>query len=336
MSIYKGTTLLAGSSISIPLLTSVWQDHKINDISWLCADTFSWQSGSVYTAVYNHLVSDITNITASTETISGTTITYYQATDGHKIVLADQETNVSTIYILTGVAWYYILDTTNTRFKLPRTKYAFTGLRNTVGKYVEESLPNITGEVISESGYAVGAFYDSGILAGGRYKDNNKDRIVYFDASRSSSTYQNGAPVQQRSTQMYLYFYVGQFTQTATEQTAGLNITLFNGKVDLDGHNATFAHIVETYSNGTDWYRVWSDGWCKQGGTITSSANSRTVVNFLKHFRDTNYAPSLLVSGYINDGYIMGFDTFTTSTMSIWNTMGQNPLCYWQAEGYIS
>jgi hypothetical protein len=33
---------------------------------------------------------------------------------------------------------------------------------------------------------------------------------------------------------MYLYFYVGQFSQSATEQTAGLNASLFNGKVDLD------------------------------------------------------------------------------------------------------
>ena len=335
MSIYKGTTLLAGSSISIPLLTSVWQDHKINDISWLCADTFSWQSGSVYTAVYNHLVSDITNITASTETISGTTITYYQATDGHKIVLADQETNVSTIYILTGVAWYYILDTTNTRFKLPRTKYAFTGLRNTVGKYVEESLPNITGEVISESGYAVGAFYDSGILAGGRYKDNNKDRIVYFDASRSSSTYQNGAPVQQRSTQMYLYFYVGQFTQTATEQTAGLNSTLFNGKVDLDGHNATFAHIVETYNNGTDWYRVWSDRWCEQGGkTSARGSDSWQTVNLLKPFLNTNYAVlHTNITGYTQNESGVITD-ITTSSFKIFAWAAR--ASFWEAKGYLA
>ena len=34
--------------------------------------------------------------------------------------MPDQETAVAAIYAESGVAWYYILDTTNTRFKLPR------------------------------------------------------------------------------------------------------------------------------------------------------------------------------------------------------------------------
>lgn len=92
-----------------------------------------------------------------------------------------------------GVAWYYILDKTNQRFKLPRTKYGFVGLRDSVGGYVSDS--------------------------------------------RSSSTYQDNAPVQQRATQMYLYFYVGDYTQDAIEQTAGLSAELFNGKVDLNASN---------------------------------------------------------------------------------------------------
>ena len=35
-----------------------WTDHKLNDMSWLNADTFSWQSGDVYVAAYEHLVKD--------------------------------------------------------------------------------------------------------------------------------------------------------------------------------------------------------------------------------------------------------------------------------------
>jgi hypothetical protein len=68
---------------------------------------------------------------------------------------------------------------------------------------------------------------------------NSTFRSYGIDASRSSSTYQNGAPVQERATQMYLYFYVGDYSQTATEQTAGLNAELFNGKADVDLTNTT-------------------------------------------------------------------------------------------------
>ena len=43
--------------------------------------------------------------------------------------------------------------------------------------------------------------------------------------------------------------------------------------------------IIETYVNGTSWYRIWSDGWCEQGGSYTTSG----TYTFLKPFKDTNY-----------------------------------------------
>ena len=245
MSIYKGTTLLAGGPVTVPLFTPTWQDHLVNDISWLRADTFSWQSGTIYTLAYQHLVSDIAGITAQTETIAGVTITFYRAGDGHKIVLANQESNVGSIFSATGVAWYYILDTTNTRFKLPRTQWNFVGYRNGLGNLVSESLPNITGYIDFTDRAPYNGLTDipnnSAI-----YQDTSKTRLTYasndlskqtpysvnFDASRSSSTYQNNAPVQQRATEMYLYFYIGQFTQTAIQQTAGINSEVLNSKVD--------------------------------------------------------------------------------------------------------
>lgn len=229
----EGEFYVTPDYINLPLLTSMWFDHIVNDISWLRSDTFAWQSGDVYTAVYNHLVNDISGKTAISENVGGVTISYYLADDGHKITT--DETSVANIYTATGVAWYYILDTTNHRFKLPRTKFGFTGLRSSVGKYVPESLPNITGAMTPNGAYtglrgtnASGAF---GILNGvnglaGESLNNTKG--FDFDASRSSSTYQDNAPVQERATQMYLYFYVGNFTNSAIEQTAGINAELLN------------------------------------------------------------------------------------------------------------
>ena len=51
--------------------------------------------------------------------------------------------------------------------------------------------------------------------------------------------------------------------------------------------------IIETWNEGTEWYRIWSDGWIEQGGTtglITSgnSYNSKTIT-FKKSFTNTNY-----------------------------------------------
>lgn len=58
-------------------------------------------------------------------------------------------------------------------------------------------------------------------------------------AGQINSVYRGSVsdPVQERATQMYLYFYVGEYTQTATQQTAGLNTELFNNKLDLNMAN---------------------------------------------------------------------------------------------------
>lgn len=223
------------------LLDHKWSDHLLNDQNWLRADTFSWQDGTVYTEAYNHLIDDATNGTSQTETIAGHTITYTLADDGHKIVSDADASAVEGLYNDDGVAWYYILDLVNHRFKLPRTKYGIVGLRDTVGKYVPESVPNIKGKFSSYDTNP--ASVDGCIEIGSSVGGNLNTQITQFtvkqiNASRSSSAYQDSAPVQQRATQMYLYFYVGQFTQTATEQTAGLNSELFNGKADVDLSNA--------------------------------------------------------------------------------------------------
>lgn len=252
MSLYKGNNLISGISQNTKynahhLLDFKWSDCIMNDVSWLRADTFSWQSGEVYVLAYNHLVQDIQGITAETETVGSYTITFYRATDGHKICLADQEQTVADIYDSYGVAWYYIVDTANTQFKLPRTKYGFEGFRTNVGDKIDESLPNhthtVSGDDLRLKSSTNG---DNAVLgAGGSLsgwgiattKNNAGNAKLYVAGNTSettNATYQDNAPVQERATQMYLYFYIGDYSQTAIEQTAGLNSELFNGKADIN------------------------------------------------------------------------------------------------------
>ena len=252
---YAGQSALSAQQAAISaagthfkLFQHQWFDYELNnDMAWLRADTFSWQDGTVYSNAYNHLVDDIDGVTPTTETVGGYTVTFYRAADGHKIVLADQETTVGDIYTATGVAWYYVLDIANEQFKLPRTKYNFDGLRNTVGEYIPESLPNITGgasfAITTNPVTCSGAFKKTAEGSASGVTTGSGILPIFFqlDASLSSSSYQNGAPVQQRGTQQYLYFYVGQFSQSAIEQTAGLNAELFNNKIDIDGNNVVTA-----------------------------------------------------------------------------------------------
>lgn len=181
-----------------------------------------------------------------TETIAGITITYYLAADGHKIVLADQESNVVSIYNATGVAWYYILDEANQRFKLPRSKHEHYGDRPVVGNGYGLGLKDSSntkflmqgmGGSVSNNTYALSESSTNGTVGttGSRSSlENNKIIGVSTDPTKSGVI---STPVEDTDQYKYLYFYVGNFTQTALENTAGLNAELFNGKADIDAQN---------------------------------------------------------------------------------------------------
>lgn len=418
MSIYKDGKLIAGGRQCMPLLSFMWADHVLNDASWLRADTFSWQSGAVYQAAYQHLVDDLdaakvtlyrwrgyslgayyyvytlsqtpnigdviyakTNdeywptsgtvasvsdstitstissdylnyvdsvsdcLVGNTETIAGTTIAYYTAPDGHKICPASEESDVAAIYTATGVAWYYIIDASNQRFKLPRTKFGFTGIRSGVGNYVEAGLPNVigstgTGFASRTSGSSIsasGAIYEvSG--SNGSFGSSSSWRVsvLGIDASRSSSIYGNSDTVQPKATEMYLYFYVGNFTQTALENTAGLNAELFNDKVDVGHEVITFQK--PTAGNNYTWYRLYADGWVEIGGIYTVASGSPHVINLPVTMADTNYSISA-TAGYSGTGdssvqIHIRTDMITTTTFAIqkqWTS--SSGYYYWQVSG---
>jgi hypothetical protein len=111
-----------------------------------------------------------------------------------------------------------------------------------------------------------------------------------------------------------------------------------DGKLNLNGSNATFPHITESYisSDGLSWYRKYSDGWVEQGGMIGGSYGSNANINFLVPF--------------INTKYIINFTNYSTDTGSITNkrnltlngysTTGINfqynaNIVCWEAKGYF-
>ena len=48
--------------------------------------------------------------------------------------------------------------------------------------------------------------------------------------------------------------------------------------------------VVESYRDGSNWCRVWSDGWIEQGGYDTAGNTSAgKQINLIKNFTTTNY-----------------------------------------------
>lgn len=151
-------------------------------------------------------------VTPTTETVAGITVTYYPGTSGRKIVAYADMSAVENVYTTTGVAWYYIIDVSDKRFKLPRTQHAFVGYRDAAGAYVAPALPNIKG-LITSNNWAGNAAADSALYPTGDGTNSDEQghgpNAIGFNAHRHNAIYQDSATVQPPATQMYLYFYVG-------------------------------------------------------------------------------------------------------------------------------
>ena len=173
-----------------------------------------------------------------------------------------------------------------------------------IGKTYKESLPNIEGELR----YATDA--DSKYMSNSLFKlsestyplvqtlnlSATNQRTPYFDASLSSSTYQDGAKVQPDHTK-YPYYMV-----ISTEgQTANVEIDInkvyedmeLKANTSLSNVTANIDFVVESYNDGVNWYKVYKSGWVEQGGRYqgydTSNVGIYATVNLLKPFANADY-----------------------------------------------
>lgn len=164
-----------------------------------------------------------------------------------------------------------------------------------IGKTYKESLPNITGTVGSGNNstgqVATGAFGTTTDVvftpAGGRYKMYN----ATFDASKVSPTYQEGAKVQPDHTKYPYYMVVSNEGQTAE---VGVDINKVYEDLELKANNnlsnitANIDFVVERFNDGVNWYRIYKNGWCEQGGRMNGT-DVGTTLNLLKPYKDLNY-----------------------------------------------
>lgn len=233
-------------------------------------------------------------------------------------------------------------------FRVPALKCWVKGANSIseVGGYLTAGLPNITGKEASGRNAEMG-------MDGAFYSKTNTDATLImtyastatsasyqrqcFDASRSNPIYGSSDTVQP-PTIVGLWCVKAYGTVTNVGSTDVANIStgltqaetrinaLENSKVDKAGN----AWVVETYRNGTEWYRVWSDGWIEQGGYFEKKRDTALIITFLKPYADENYTLTDMLARY--DGSMPKLATKTTTAFS----MGTNSWdydMYWRAEG---
>lgn len=216
-----------------------------------------------------------------------------------------------------GQVGKFVIDDENNTIRLPAVVNP-QGLLSLsgIGNLVNESLPNITGTHVggygtdrSRSGAFGGEWRTAAAATGGsEYSNSGTDSgwEVKFDASRSSSTYQTGAPVQQEAVQYPYYIQVA----TGVEETLPaireykVNNSDYFGKSmysDVAPDNASWLASNGTYNARSVYpdYYDWLNGKIGQvitanGGKVVLSTDTYTDYDFVINTSDQTFRLPLL------------------------------------------
>lgn len=158
-------------------------------------------------------------------------VSYYNAPDGHRICLPDQEANITAAYEATGSAWYFILDTANKQFKLPRElprEVPFNEQAPIYGNTARQGDGNgAKGAPLLASTDNVSG--SKGITTGGSSGTAGAEYYVGFQQIENAYADVSTTRVASNGAQKYLYFYVGVYDEkTAQEINFGALMELIN------------------------------------------------------------------------------------------------------------
>lgn len=218
---------------------------------------------------------------------------------GNYTDIFDTEANWQQSVTDYGVCGKFVYDSVDNTVRLPKITGFVEGASgtSTLGDLTEAGLPNITGEWNSggDSGVFVtssGAFTSGSAVT--KYFNTTQagsPTNIKFDASRSSSIYGNSTTVQPQAIKVLYYVVITTITKTEIEVDIDEIATDLNGKADVDLSNVPNSKgiLTESYVNGSSWYRVYSDGWCEQGGQGELIETSTTTITLLKAYSNTNY-----------------------------------------------
>ena len=285
------------------LLDYKYSEYELSNASWLLSNG-QYNSGATYPAVYNLLLA----IYNGTTTKAGVS------------VKLSTETYTDTDFVL---------NTSDTTFRLP-IKVLMAGSKRVAGNGMTLGMTDGT------TNYGVSTYPNMSLVidtsAYGTNTGTSTNNALAGQKSLGVTTDETKSGIETSANGLYLYFYVGETIQDANIIAASAALTTIS--------NLTPCHVViDTYKNGTSWYRIYDDGWCEQGGyvNVRSSAGEYTY-SLLKEFKDTDY----LIMGQFAAYYGNDFSSdrslypYTTSQFKILTRSITGIKESWRACGYLA
>lgn len=248
-----------------------------------------------------------------------------------------------------GSCGFFALDTGTQKFKVPLLKDVYIKAGQAPSMFGAESLPNIKGSFASVgntrgfTNTASGAFTvgsnNRGQYGGGGGRNSSEESGFSFVASRSSSTYKDGAKVNPDHVVYRACVVLYASAAEASVAQAAEFMTALGGKanVALDNVPSNIDYVVESKVNsGGSWYRKYKSGWLEQGEIgLTVSSDGTKTVTLIKPFKDTKY----IVNWLDQDGFVLnsagtrGISNKTTTSFVACNGQDKNMNIGWIAIG---
>ena len=179
-------------------------------------------------------------------------------------------------------------------------------------------------------------FTDEWVSAGDAYI--KRGALCFYNPTTGVLTINAGMSNQTTSVSAFFEF------EDLTEQN-NIYITISASKNPaLAGLNAPARQIVKTYSSGTTWWEINSDGWVRQGGVDIGSGGTATIILPIEML-NTSYTPMIGQgsTGYDTEGFAgahaMNYNSTGTGARTV-NTINvsrysNNPI-FWEIKGYAS
>ena len=295
---------------TLPLFTAKYFDFAPNHVSWLKAGQQA-NSGGIYTTAYNTLVSELT-----------------LPTYGLKVIEVDNmqsDVDYSEYWKVDQDAMTF---TTPTRISNAALTGRVKGNNKTVGW--TNGINNAGSGILNNEGIMVIQQYGSDVSTSGAVSSGwASGTIIGITTDPSNS----GIVAEEATSQ--LYFKVANAVQNLQLLDAG---EITEALADKIGTTECKAYVTETYSNGSSWYRVWSDGWCEQGGRLSVTSNQTVTITFAKSFIDTNYtAFKNMGCNSTGAGAAREYSLWNFTRTSMQTQVNTNHYwTSWIAKGYIS
>lgn len=201
------------------------------------------------------------------------------------------------------------------------------------------TINNFNASTLADGSYVI-CVSKNGVLSSHAYIDGN---LTYSTAKEPTSPASGQLWLNTGVAPLNAYQYNGSIWIPFYEVPLGV-ITVESGAIISHytlpfnrGVGNVISYIIESERIGTEWKRVWSDGWVEQGGYVSIPGATGAQINFTVKMADTNYS---VFAGVVDGDSQAGtsrckcYNRTTDGMIIDWTDGGHTDGTWWEVKGF--